>query len=74
MEDILASIRRILNDDDETASAPHGAPPEANPAEDVFELDRSMIIDEHPEPAHTPEPTEAETPPPAQFRAVARGS
>ncbi len=62
MEDILASIRRILNDDDETASAPT----EANPAEDVFELDQSMIIDEHPEPDHIPAPTatEAHEPPP----------
>jgi cell pole-organizing protein PopZ len=38
MEDILASIRRILNDDE--------TPAEASPAEDVFELDSSMIIDE----------------------------
>ncbi len=60
MEDILASIRRILNDDDETVSAPKGAPAEATPAEDVFELDRSMIIDEHPEPDHIPGPAAME--------------
>jgi cell pole-organizing protein PopZ len=46
MEDILASIRRILNDDE--------TPAEASPAEDVFELDSSMIIDEPAE--HEPIP------------------
>jgi len=52
MEDILASIRRILNDDAEAEpSAAAGAeivaepsPPE--PAEDVFVLDQSMLIEE----------------------------
>ncbi len=57
MEDILASIRRILNDDE--------TPAQASPAEDVFELDSSMIIDEHSEPDHSPGPiaTEAQEPP-----------
>jgi cell pole-organizing protein PopZ len=66
MEDILASIRRILNDDGETASAPAGAPTEATPAEDVFELDGSMIIDEPTDHDHlAPAIEEPETPPPA---------
>ncbi len=64
MEDILASIRRILNDDGETASAPEGAPTEASPAEDVFELDRSMIINEHAEPEPILGPVAMEVPDP----------
>ena len=56
MEDILASIRRILNDD--------ATPAEASPAEDVFELDSSMIIDEPTPHEPTPGPTSMETPEP----------
>ena len=58
MEDILASIRRILNDGEaepgagpEEASAPHIALPESSlpgalPADDVFLLDQTMLIEE----------------------------
>jgi cell pole-organizing protein PopZ len=63
MEDILASIRRILNDDSETQT-------EASPAEDVFELDRSMIIDEPAAHEPVPGPTSMEAqeqPPPHAF-------
>ena len=45
MEDILASIRRILSED-ETASAPQAAGPAA--AEDVLELDDTMLRSEPP--------------------------
>jgi cell pole-organizing protein PopZ len=64
MEDILASIRRILNTDGETDSAPEGAPPasEAHASNDVFELDSSMIIDDGHEIAH--EATASEPPAP----------
>jgi cell pole-organizing protein PopZ len=64
MEDILASIRRILDDDNETPSAPTGAPSAASPAEDVFQLDRSMIIEETAESHHPEEPVAAAPPPP----------
>lgn len=40
MEDILASIRRILNED-ETPAATHGTEP---PLDDVLVLDRSMMV------------------------------
>ncbi len=59
MEDILASIRRILND----GEAEPGAPPEAAPAppapapapDDVFLLDQTMLIEEPPSmPSDTP--------------------
>jgi len=55
MEEILASIRRILNDD--AAIAPHLA---ANPTmsepegPDVFELEHSMIVEETGEPEAVP--------------------
>jgi len=65
MEDILASIRRILNDDDQTAAAAHGAPSEASPAEEDFELDGSMIIDDHAEPHDLSTPSSPEAPEPA---------
>ena len=45
MEDILASIRRILSED-ETASAPQAAGPAAG--EDVLELDDTMLRSEPP--------------------------
>ncbi len=54
MEDILASIRRILNDGEAEPgagpdlSAPQAAPaaPAALPADDVFLLDQTMLIEE----------------------------
>ena len=44
MEDVLASIRRILNDDEAGASAATPAAPHA--PDDVFLLDRTMRIEE----------------------------
>jgi len=56
MEDILASIRRILSEDETVTSA---APAEPATQDDVLELDESMIVQEEPAPA------EAAPPPPA---------
>ncbi len=52
MEEILASIRRILKED-ETAK-PTDPAPEPDPDEDILLLDETMII--RPEPAYAPEP------------------
>lgn len=62
MEDILASIRRILNEDDAQPAAP---PPEAEP----FALTEAMLVggDAPASPAATPAAPPAETPaPPAE--------
>jgi hypothetical protein len=50
MEDILASIRRILSEEEAAAGpAPAPAPPTADP--DVLELETSMLVGEAPSPA-----------------------
>jgi uncharacterized protein len=54
MEEILASIRRILNDD-ETAATPAAAAEAATAEDDVLILDPSMLVGE-------PEPDAAEEP------------
>jgi hypothetical protein len=54
MEDILASIRRILNEDGEPVAEGEAAAPAAQDAgarsqsnvDDIFELDQSMIVEE----------------------------
>jgi len=54
MEDILASIRRILSEDEQAHAAPQRAPdPDSD---DVLILDPSMMVGEptHPEPAPAP--------------------
>lgn len=61
MEDILASIRRILSEDEveETVDTPPPPPapaPEPEPEEDVLELTNDMVIDDQPEPVFEPEP------------------
>lgn len=63
MEDILASIRRILSED-ETQTA---APPPAPVQDDVLPLDTSMLVEEMPMPMHAPppEPAPEPLPPPA---------
>jgi cell pole-organizing protein PopZ len=60
MEDILASIRRILNDDGEAAAQPADfAHAESEPkGDDVFQLEHSMIVEEPAEPEITPPPAE----------------
>jgi cell pole-organizing protein PopZ len=64
MEDILASIRRILSED-EPAATP-GTSPAAPPAEEVLVLDQSMLVAEpvatagHPAPVAEPPPHHAE--------------
>ena len=56
MEDILASIRRILSEDDAPAPSPsHESPPEPD-SEDVLVLDPTMMV---PEPAPVTIPEEA---------------
>ena len=56
MDDILASIRRILSDEEKAAAEPKP------PAEDVLVLDQSMMVSE-PEPAPEPERAPASPPP-----------
>jgi cell pole-organizing protein PopZ len=76
MEDILASIRRILSEEEPAPGAapnkpepePEPPPAEPPPEEDVLVLDSSMMVEEAP-PAAEPEP-EAE-PPPAPVVAAA---
>ncbi len=66
MDDILASIRRILSEDDAVPAMPPGAaprpsvaaPPAAAPEEGVFDLDASMLVGE--EPAAAPQPRSAQ--------------
>lgn len=72
MEDILASIRRILSEDEGEQAAgqaePHTAEPPASHGSDVLALDASMMIEEtaHMPPAPPPhvEPVAASVPPP----------
>lgn len=65
MEDILASIRRILNEDDSgKPPAPPAAP--SPPASDVLVLDPSMMVGEPaPEPEEAVAPASAATPEPS---------
>jgi cell pole-organizing protein PopZ len=55
MEDILASIRKILNEDEQ-----QGAPADEEP----LELTEAMLVEAASEPAADPAPLAAETPPP----------
>ena len=77
MEDILASIRRILNEDEATPAAdpaihdhPHTAAGTAGeePEDDVMVLDEAMLVPATPSQPAAPtavEPAHAATPPPA---------
>jgi cell pole-organizing protein PopZ len=61
MEDILASIRRILSEDEAPASG-SPAPPLSQPAgDDVLVLDPAMMV---PDPVHEAEPLVEPPPPP----------
>ncbi len=64
MEDILASIRRILNEDEQSP-----APEPAKPADDVLALETSMLVEE-PKPA-PPAPAPAQVPAPAPVAPIA---
>ncbi len=71
MEDILASIRRILSEDeaDHAVAAAAPAPKPPPPADDgVLSLDASMIVDEPPHAAAPPPPK----PEPVQEKPVER--
>jgi cell pole-organizing protein PopZ len=46
MEDILASIRRILSEDEQPAPGAGSAPHAAEPEDDVLRLDESMLVAE----------------------------
>jgi len=64
MEDILASIRRILNDDGEAAAPAAPAPAESEPkGDDVFQLEHSMIVEEPAAPEIPPPPQDLSPPP-----------
>jgi len=56
MEDILASIRRILNEDEAPKPAPNPDEPEKTPENGVLVLDSSMMV---PEPSHDAPPRDA---------------
>ncbi len=67
MEDILASIRRILNEDESPGAAPEALPPSRQPVpgpaeadEGVFMLDEAMLVSKPPVAAPSPD-----LPPPA---------
>ncbi len=65
MDDILASIRRILNEDEPAKAEPDGASaPQAKAQDDVLVLDSSMMV---PPPVAAPQPApQPAQPPPAQ--------
>jgi cell pole-organizing protein PopZ len=65
MEDILASIRRILNEEEAPAEA--GAPVEAPAGDDVLVLDQSMMVSSG---VHMPEARETEPEPEPAVRDV----
>ncbi len=68
MEDILASIRRILNED-EPGTAP-GPAPMPDPSEPLA-LTEAMLVGEPPKPAAVPEPPPPPPPPPVVAPVVA---
>ena len=59
VDDILASIRRILNEDDAPKPAAPDAPPPDDVPDDVLVLDSSMMVPSEPAPAASaaPRPT-----------------
>src|ERR1700733_3331008 len=70
MEEILASIRRILNED-EPAGGPGEAPEEESPSDDdVLVLDRSMLVSAPGSDAASPEATRPGAVQPAALRAA----
>ncbi len=86
MEDILASIRRILSEDEAAPEAAAGPSPEPSPAPsppadefDVLALDASMLVEEPPERSQPerskPEPVAQAAPPepPAPLQLAAAG-
>ena len=54
MEDILASIRRILSEDEAAPPAPMPAADAGAAGEDVLELDAAMMVSEPPAPVAAP--------------------
>ena len=75
MEDILASIRRILNEDEAAPPAEAPADEKAPPEDDVLVLDQSMMVSAEPEPDPLPElppPAVVEVQPPVQVVPAAK--
>ncbi len=64
MEEILASIRRILSEEETQPPAPV-PPPSPNPGGAVLVLDTSMLVAEEPHVEKQAEPANPATPPPA---------
>jgi cell pole-organizing protein PopZ len=72
MEEILASIRRILNDDDVPAEPPAAPEPPAAEEDDVLVLDETMMVPDAPPDVAAAEPAvHAEEPEPVCFEAAA---
>lgn len=78
MEDILASIRRILSEDTPQPAAMDAPPAAGEPPNDVLLLDQSMMVPEPPrdDPPPEPEPHAAAEPPqaPAEPQQDSRGA
>ncbi len=62
MEEILASIRKIISED--STDAPHPAPASAAPHAEPDVLELTQEVEEPPPPAPKPEPIRAAAPPP----------
>jgi cell pole-organizing protein PopZ len=69
MEDILASIRRILSEDMPQPATLEGEAPTADKPADVLVLDESMLVPE-PKPPALPAPVQAAPPPPPPVQAA----
>jgi cell pole-organizing protein PopZ len=63
MDDILASIRRILNEDEAPPSGTPAAAPPAPPADEPLELTEAMMVQPAREEAPAPAPGAEEAPP-----------
>ena len=68
MEEILASIRRILNEDDAPAGTEGAAPAAAETDEDVLVLDRTMMVNPPDAATEVAEPPRPAAPPPMASR------
>jgi cell pole-organizing protein PopZ len=72
MEDILASIRRILNEDEGTAPPPARRDPPTGETPEPLELTEEMMVTPPPQPPD-PEPSMPPEPAPASSAEVPRG-
>jgi uncharacterized protein len=65
MEEILASIRRIIAEDSDTVKAPIQVEPEPMPVEEEDVLELTEVVADEPAPYVEPEPAPYRPPPPA---------